>query len=320
MSNSNIFADRNDTKKFFRQAILFVLVGLVLYVILYAAADQLVYRYAKRNRFFMVNTAPIRDYDHVFLGASHAVVFDYEDMNARLEQMTGSQILNLSAVGSGVVVNRLMLDYFLANHQTKNVVYFVDSFAFYTPEWNEKRFQDVRLFDRAPFDPSLFLILFQNLDSRWLSWDYLSGFAKINNADRFKPDITEDEATKFAKTYRPLAQIDKQRIEYLYPSELDPADFRRYLGEFENMIQFLKHHNIRLTVIKPPIPTRIYKMLPNETEFDQALKTILDRNGIAFHDFSLVSNEEKFFFNPDHLNRDGVLNFYDKNLKQVLTR
>src|SRR5688572_7432826 len=81
---------------FLRHAALFVLVGLVIYGGLYAASEQLVHRYAQRNRFYMVQTAPHRSYDHVLLGASHAAVFDYQDMNARLEQMTGSRILNLS--------------------------------------------------------------------------------------------------------------------------------------------------------------------------------------------------------------------------------
>lgn len=307
-------------KRFLRSLILFVLIGLLIYLFLYAAADQLIYRYGQRNRFYAVKTAPRTDYDYVILGASHAAVFDYEDMNARLEQMTGTSILNLSAVGAGIEVNRVVLEYFLARHRTDTVVYFADSFAFLTDEWNEKRFQDVRLFARAPFDPALFQVLLRDRTSRKAAWEYLAGFSRINFADRFKPDITEDEATRFNKTYRPVKQIDMKRIKYLYPDRIDEALCRRYMAEFEDMIRSLKGRNIRLIVIKPPIPTRIYKLLPNEAQFDATLKGILERNSIEFHDFSLVGNEEKFFFNPDHLNRAGVLNFYENYLKEVLVR
>jgi hypothetical protein len=307
-------------RRFFRSCLLFVLIGLLIYLALYVATDQLIYRYAQRNRFYAVKTAPLSDYDYVILGASHAAVFDYEDMNAHLEKMTGSKILNLSAVGAGVEVNRVVLEYFLARHQTRNVVYIADSFAFLTDEWNEKRFQDVRLFARAPFDPVLFQILLHDRASRSAAWDYLAGFSRINYADRFKPDITEDEATRFDKRYRPVKQIDMQRINYLYPKQIDQELFQRYLAEFEDMIRYLKGRNIRFTVIKPPIPARFYKMLPNEAEFDETIKDVLERNGIEFHDFSLVGNEEKFFFNPDHLNREGVLNFYEKYLKDILAR
>ncbi len=309
------------TRRFLRNGLLFVLIGLLIYLVLYAAADQLIYRYAQRNRFYAVKTAPLSDYNYVILGASHAAVFDYEDMNARLEKMTGARILNLSTVGAGIEVNRVVLEYFLARHHTQGVVYFADSFAFLTEEWNAKRFQDVRLFARAPFDPVLFQILLQDRASRTVAWDYLVGFSRINNADRFKPDITEDEANRrFNKTYRPVKQIDEKRIKYLYPQQIDQGLFRHYMAAFEDMIRDLKRRNIRLTVIKPPIPTRLYKMLPNEPQFDATLKGVLERNGIEFHDFSLVGNEEKFFFNPDHLNRAGVLNFYEKYLKGVLAR
>lgn len=305
--------------QFRRQALLFSLIGVLIYLALYVGTDQLIYQYGKRNRFFNIKTARHAEYDYVILGASHAAVFDYADMNAQLEAMTGNRILNLSIVGSGPVVERVLLEYLLVGHRTKNVLYVVDSFAFNSRDWNEKRFEDVRLFDRAPFDPTLVQVLFQNPASRPVTWDYVNGFSRINNADRFKPDVTDDEAQRFAKTvYRPVKQIDQQRIDYLYPENLDPQAIPHYLGEFENLIAFLKQRNIRLVVMKPPVPTRFYNMLPGEVEFDAALKPILDRNRVEFHDFSLVANDEKFYFNPDHLNQAGVLNFYANHLKEVL--
>ena len=115
---------------FGRRAAGFVLIGVVLYVGLYVASERIIAEYAQRNRFYMVQTAPQARYDHVILGASHAAVFDYRDMNVRLEAMTGTRILNLSIVGAGITVNRLLLDYFLTEHHTDSVVYVLDSFGF----------------------------------------------------------------------------------------------------------------------------------------------------------------------------------------------
>lgn len=311
--------EENSIRRFWRNGLAFVLVGILIYLCVYVAADQLVYRTAKRNRFFYVKTAQAAKYDVVILGASHAAVFDYEDMNAQLEQMTGKKIINLSIVGSGVAVNRLLLDYFLAQHQTQRVVYFLDTFAFTSKDWNEDRLQDVRLFDRAPFDPLLVQMLWQNPASRSIALDYTLGFSKINNTDRFKPDITDDE-TKFKTTYRPVKQIDTQRINYLYPKPVDQAVFQHYVTEFEEMLRDLASRHIQVTVIKPPLPQRMYQMLPNEAEFDAAIKPVLDRNSVEFFDYSLVNNDEKFFFNPDHLNRTGVLAFFDNYLKSILVR
>jgi hypothetical protein len=100
----------SELRKFLRYAVPFALIGLMLYAGLYVASEALVYRHARRNRFFIVRTAPQARYDAVILGASHAAVFDYRDMNARLEAMTGSTIMNLAVVGGGVAVNRLLLD------------------------------------------------------------------------------------------------------------------------------------------------------------------------------------------------------------------
>ena len=74
----------------------FLLIGLVLYGLLYLASEQLVYRYGHRNRFYMVSTAKSARYDYVILGASHAAVFDYDDMNSRLEKLVGGTVMNLS--------------------------------------------------------------------------------------------------------------------------------------------------------------------------------------------------------------------------------
>ena len=150
--------------------------------------------------------------------------------------------------------------------------------------------------------------------------DYVIGFSKINNADRFKPDISDDEATKFNKTYRPLKQIDDQRLAYLYPKQVEPESFRRYVAEFEDLLRTAKQRDMRIIAVKPPIPTRFYKVLPNEAQFDETVKPILAKYGAEFHDFSLVANDEKFFFNTDHLNKTGVLNFFENYLKPILVQ
>ena len=312
-----------EVRQFVRRAVPFALIGLVLYVALYAASEHLIARYAQRNRFYMVKAAPRAEYDAVILGASHAAVFDYQDMNARLEEMTGARIINLSIVGGGPVVNRLLLEYFLARHHTRTVVYVVDSFAFYSREWNEDRLGDVRLFHRAPFDPTLARLLLQSPASRSVAFDYIAGFSKINNPDRFTSDVRAEEGTRFSRTYRPVRQIDQQRLEYLYPREIDDEAISvrgRYLGELEDLIRSVKSRSVRFVAIKPPIPAPVHRVIPGEAQFDAALKAVLNRHDVELYDFSLVDNDEKFFFDTDHLNRTGVLNFFEHHLKGALAK
>jgi hypothetical protein len=307
-----------EIKRFARHAVPFVLVGVALYAGLYAASEHLIRTHARRNRFYMVQTAPYARYDYVILGASHAAAFDYEDMNDRLEAMAASKILNLSVVGGGVSVNRLLLDYFLTAHQTAAVVYVVDSFAFYSRTWNEDRLQDARLLYRAPFDPVLARLLVRSPATRLLAFDYVSGFSKINNPDRLQPDISDDEKVRFNRTYRPIKQLDEERFDYLYPMQTPGPVRDHYLAELEDLVRDATAHNIRVIVIKPPIPSRIYRAIPHEREFDTSLTTMLDRAGATFFDFSLAGNDERFFYDTDHLNRTGVLNFFEHYLKNVM--
>lgn len=311
-------ADAQALRRFLRHGLWFVLIGVLIYAVIYLVSAQAVARSTVRNRFFLIHTAPATRYDHVILGASRAAVFDYADMNAQLEAMTGSKILNLSIVGGGVVPNRLLLDYFLTRHETDHVVYFVDSFAFYSSEWNEDRLQDVALYQRAPIDLNLARLMLAQPSTRAMVPGYLLGFYKINNSEWFKSDISEEEATRFDKSYRPIPQIDRQRMEYLYPGPVEPATYQRYLSEFEELLRELTAQGIRVTLVKPPLPPRVVEMLPDEARFDADIQQLAQQYGAEFHDFSLVSNDPEFFFNTDHLNQTGVLNFYEHHFKELL--
>jgi hypothetical protein len=303
---------------FFRRSVWFVLIGLGVYAGVYAASELVVRRHAQRNRFYAIRATAPSTYDYVILGASHAAVFGYRDMNTRLENLTGSRIMNLAVVGGGIALNALLFDYFLTRHRTGAVLYVVDSFAFRSPEWNEERLQDTRLFARAPFDPALVALLLRNRATRLAALDHASGFSKINNRDRFASDVPPEEGPRFERTYRPVRQIDEARVAYLYARTVDPSVLQRYMGEFESLVRNARAGGMRVIAVKPPIPDRIYRMIPDEARFDATLETLLDRHGAEFHDFSRVGNDEHWFSDTDHLNRSGVLHFFETSLRPLL--
>lgn len=309
-----------EVRRFFMSAAVFIAIGALLYGALYAWSEQLVWRHAQTNKFFLVKSAPPTQYDYVILGASHAAALGYQDMTARLETLTQKKIVNLAVVGGGVRVSRLILDYFLTRHHTHGLVYVIDSFAFYARTWNEERLQDRRLFVRAPFDVSLGRALLSDRATRSIGVDFVSGFSKINNRDRFTADVTPEESSRFNRAYRPVKQIDDQRLEYLYPQEIDQAAFTRYMTQFEQFLRGVQSRGIRVLVVKPPIPERIVKGIPGEQEFDARLKDLLTRLDIPLHDFTHSSNDEKLFYDTDHLNKDGVFKFYQAALAPLLVQ
>lgn len=305
-----VLSGPGEGRTFLGRAVLFAAVGVALYGGVYAAAERLVHRYAHRNRFFVVRSAPPSHFDGLVLGASHAAALDYQDMTSRLEQMTGARIMNLAVVGGGITINRVLLEYFLTRHTTSTVVYVIDSFAFYSREWNEDRARDSRLYERAPLDLALAGILARHPATRMVALDYVSGFSKINNANRFAPDLFPDETTRFERAYRPVRQIDRQRIDYLYPESIDQDVFRRYLAEFEDLVDFASKRGMRFVGVRPPIPERIRSLVPGEEAFDAAMKEAMARRQVEYHDFSMVNNDEAFFYDSDHLNKAGVLGFF----------
>ena len=285
---------------------------------IYALAEILVHEHGERNRLFMVATAPRARYDFVILGASHAMPLGFEEMTERLETALHARIINLSIEGGGLVPARFILDYFLARHETKAVVYVLDSFALYSAKWNEERIDDPKLLKRAPFDPALPRIMWSYPSMRELLPGYISGFYKINDADRFEPDISDMERNDFHHVHRANAYLDRQRLLYLYPAPRDEKIFERYLTEFEAFAAFLDRSGIRLIVIKPPLPRRVLDSLAGEDGFDTRVQSILDKHQASFRDFSHVGNDDAYYFDTDHLNRDGVANFIDKHLIDFL--
>jgi hypothetical protein len=311
---------RDERYAFLRRAGRFVAIGLLLYGALYGIAEWLVRQHAHRNRFFAVQSAPHDRYDYVVLGASHAAVFDYRDMNSRLQAASGARVLNLANVGAGVVPNRLVYDYFRESRATAGVVYVLDSFAFYSREWNEERVADTRLYLRAPFDPTLARLLLRQPGARKAGLAYVSGFPKINDRDRFAPDLFPGEGSTFDRVYRPIPQLDRQRLQYLYPADLsaDVLSTSPYLAAFEALVREVTSRGERFIVIRPPLPDRIRGAIPHEDSFDAEIRALLSRHRAEFHDLSRVNNDPELFYDSDHLNRAGVEQFIDRHLAPLL--
>lgn len=292
--------------------------GLLIYVSVYVVAEFIVHDSSLKNRLFMINTAPKTEYDYVIVGASHAMPFEFEDMNERLEQLTDTSIINLSIEGGGPVPARFLVDYFLASHTTKNVLYMIDSFAFYSDQWNEVRIDDPELIARAPFDLNLLPTLWKYPSTRSLIPGYLTGFYKINNQERFDSDLSDAERSRFTRTYRTNARVDERRMAFLYPESKSDETTDKYIAELEILAQTLAAQDINLIAIKTPLPQRVLEKLSGEDVFDEKVRGALGRHGFELHDFTMVSNDDAFFYDTDHLNRDGVINFMDVYLGDLL--
>ena len=110
---------------------------------------------------------------------------------------------------------------------------------------------DARLFHRAPFDPALARLLVQRSPAKSsVALDYITGFSKINNPDRFEPRHPPGRRQPASREdlTGPCHQIDQLRIEYLYPPSIDDAarvNLARYLAELETLVTGARAHAVR---------------------------------------------------------------------------
>jgi hypothetical protein len=308
-------------KRLAKSALLFVAIGLAIYAGVYYAAERLVYRTGKSNPFYKIATAEQKKFDWIILGASHAMPLDFANFNAFMQRETGLRILNLASPGTGPLYNRFVLEHFLSGKDTAGVLYVLDSFAFYSPAWNEDRFADAKLLRRTPFDPAVARRLLrysrrESVDARVLL-DYVTGFSKINNRERFEPDIWEGEK-QFDRVYRPSITATRSRIAYLYPKPPNSVALARYLDALSVLIDVARQYGARVAVIKVPVPDQFRGQLPAEADFDAAVTGMLKGHEIALRDFSKGLNEPRFFFDTDHLNRNGATEFFNRDLKSIL--
>jgi hypothetical protein len=149
--------------------------------------------------------------------------------------------------------------------------------------------------------------------------DYLTGFSKVNNQDRYKRDISELEL-RFRKRYNPTVEEIQKRIKIVAQGALDDKAFYHYLPRFIDQIEELKSKGVYIIVAKPPLPKRFYDALPNEQIFDSRIKEVLAQKQVPFYDFSLAIPDYKYYFDTDHLNRTGVQLFFNNYLKEVLLK
>lgn len=304
-----------------KSAVLFLAIGLVLYAALFYAADRLVYRTGKSNPFYKIAVADQPSFDWVILDASHAMALDFADFNGVMEKGTGLRILNLASQGTGPLYNRFVFEQFLATHRTRNLLYVLDSFAFYLPTWNEERFTDAKLLGRAPFNTAIVRRLtsyglHEGVDMR-AALDYVTGFSKVNNRDRFERDIWEGEK-QFERVFRPSPTLTRSRIAYLYPKPPTAAGLAHYLDVFDGLVALAQQYGVRVVALKMPVPPDFYARLPDEAGFDAAIGSLLAKRQVEFFDFSHALAEPRFYFDTDHLNRAGVTELFEKNLREIL--
>ena len=307
-----------------RSAVLASAIGIALYLLLIAALELWAARTGDQNAFFRVS---VHDGSEavVVLGASRALPLGFDDMPRRLARELGTSVVNLAMTGAGPVVNDLVLDDYLRQHgasATELVVYVLDSFVFLSPEWNEERLTDDRLWSRAPWSMALARALWSATREHGVPpsvfWRYVTGFVKVNNPEAWFASDAWESASEFDERHRPSSLRDRRRIDYLYPEDVPEATAAQYWEAFGRVLDTVAGTGAPLVVVRTPLREAFVERIPGETEFASRLEAFLDDRGVPLLDFTHAGFEAELFFDADHLNRDGVTRFLDELLVPAL--
>lgn len=309
-------------KSLLRPALWFVVIGLLLYGVLYGASEALLRKHGRSNPLFKIAQLRESQVDWVVLGASHAMPMDFGDFNATaIERPSGRRVVQLAGPGTGPLYNRFVLETFLQEHRARHLLYVVDAFAFYSRSWNEERFADAKLLRRTPWRAATAATLARYVHDEgvdptaWL--DYASGFSKINNRERFQADVWEGEA-QFERVARFSASAAKKRIAYLYPDGTSDAALQRYLGAFDRLLGTARAKGMTVTIVAMPLPRGFRGLLPDEWAFRAALFDLATRHQAEFADFAAALDDQALYFDTDHLNRSGLSRFVEVSLLPLL--
>jgi hypothetical protein len=310
-------------KRLLGPALLFMAIALALYAALYVASEQLLRRNGHSNPLFKIDQLSETSVDWVVLGASHAMPLDFDDVNAGIERASGQRIVQLAGPGTGPLYNRFVFEHFLHRHNTRNLLYVVDAFAFYSRTWNEDRFSDAKLLRRTPWDAALAARLARYVRDEGVEvgalLDFASGFSKINNRERFERDVWEGE-TQFERAARPARGAIAKRIAYLYPDKTTPQALARYLRGFDTLLALARQQGVQVLVVKMPLPREFRQQLPDETAFEEGLAHVVAAHGARLADLSAAIDDSRSYFDTDHLNRAGLQAFIDRSLTPLLVQ
>jgi hypothetical protein len=314
---------RSSTKPPVRTVVAFIGIFLALYSVTFAIAELAGVRNGTETAFQRLLAARGKRIDWVVLGASHALPLRFGDVPARLANDSGQSMMVLAEIGAGPLYNRFVFEQALEDLEVTNLLYVIDSFAFDAEDWNEARLADRKLLSQTPLRlPTArimaALALEHDVDPRSLL-DYLTGFSKLNPVERFPQEGWRGEQD-FDRSFRPSRHAVSSRISYLYPTGAPAtATVDRYLDILGELFDRAAAAGVDVMVIKPPLTDAFYQALPNEAAFDSRLEERLVSRGIPYHDLSEKIGNPEFYFDTDHLNRQGIDALYRDHLRALLS-
>ena len=97
-----------------------------------------------------------------------------------------------------------------------------------------------------------------------------------------------------------------------------PAALAIYFTAVLELMSDLRKSEVDVVVIKLPLRNAFYELIPGEAEFDERIAALLEEHEVPFYNYSVLDFDSELFYDPDHLNREGVEYFLHEHFAPVL--
>lgn len=246
-----------------------------------------------------------KTHDILVLGSSHGRMFAKGGMHDLFTQMLGKSVINLSVDSGGIYLAALFFDYYFSlGNKVGTIFYFMDPWAMYVEENNEKH--DLN----EPLDWNfLSFILGRGVAPKVLfnyfhyktSWKWIS--QTPNNAYFNNTEFSGSFKTNLKLTH----QLDFDSIE--------GKNFMKNKKYLYHLSKISKEKDIRFIVIMPPVLRGVFFA---QAELIDELKKMHDEFGTEYYDFSTEILDPHLYRDISHLNKNGLVYFTEKYLKPIL--
>lgn len=316
-SISSSSAQSREVRRFFAKLSAFAASQLLVFIVLWAGlqAFQFRYRYDNSQTEACVRVTPKdQKFDLVFIGSSRARSLSRNGNHALVEKILNAKVLNISRAAGGVVPEYVYLSYFYdRGNAARKLVYFVDPFGFFSPQYNENNeFAEIE-----PLQP-LFL------------WEMIKAHIAAKQIYRY----LENQISWFMFSEKPvnagsmedqIQKIDpeaiRKRMGSLYFDGADPALFASHAPYLRKILDLaLSRGTEQVYLIFAP--TRITKEPGAETVLGLIRQTLADpkyQGKVHFVDHREAMPGLLGFRDHDHMNTVGVVNYTQRYLRKVLS-
>ncbi|HRG59203.1 MAG TPA: hypothetical protein PK323_09620 [Bacteroidia bacterium] len=248
----------------------------------------------------------VKNVDILFLGSSHT----YRGFDNRIFKKAGFQTFNLGSSAQSPMQTLLLLNRYLDQLNPKTIIYEVYPNSF-TSDGIESSL-DIIANDKNDFG-SIQMALKQNHIKIYnsLIYGFYRDFFNRNKGEKEKKKNGNDTYINGGFLQKDLSYFKHIK----YPNNTWNLNGKQW-SYFEKILELIKKKNINLILVQTPITPNLYHSFNNNQAFDLKMKSY----GTYYNFNDIVSLDDSLhFYDPHHLNQNGVIIFNEKLIEKLFT-